>query len=135
MVAMSESCTGKLCTIKGEILTSSPRYIGTNTDSKNKALVHTALQARKRVEEGRTAGRNRDLENLLRWDYDRTNQDYNPYETKGPREPPLMTKGTVPEEMTSEDGRKEWTTVNLYKARSKYVSEQKKRKLREYKGQ
>lgn len=76
------------------------------------------MTARKRVQEGRVAVRNRDVGYLLRWDFDREHQPkhFNPREQKTPRQLPLVTEGLVPE---SENGGRGWETVDLKAAKDR----------------
>ena len=57
---------------KPNVLTSS-RLVGLERN-KDTPQQQWAIEARVRVEEGRTAIRNRNVGNLLRWEYDKTNQ-------------------------------------------------------------
>ncbi|KAL4783389.1 hypothetical protein BJX76DRAFT_358030 [Aspergillus varians] len=105
------------------------KLIGEKNNAKNSYLIRNALTARKRVQEGRVALRNRDVGYLLRWDYDRENSpvDVSPRERKPvPSELPLVTKGLVPE---IENRGRGWETVDLQAAKDNILADPR------YKGQ
>ncbi|KAJ6078836.1 hypothetical protein N7467_008589 [Penicillium canescens] len=79
-----------------------------------------AVEARARVDEGRTATRNRSVGNLLRWKYDNKNQKY-PYREEIPRQPEMVTNGDFPEKMSKSEGSNDargWPTVDLEQAKT-----------------
>lgn len=107
---------------KPNVLTSS-RLVGLERN-KDTPQRQWAIEARARVEEGRTATRNRNVGNLLRWEYDKTNQEFDPYKRNAPREPPINTKGDFPEKRSKSAGSNDargWPTVDLEQATTTYV--------------
>ncbi|KAJ5280181.1 hypothetical protein N7478_005553 [Penicillium angulare] len=106
-------------------------FVGMKSNDENNKLVLNARFARNRVQEGRVAGRNRDVGYLLRWDFDKDHQPshngvkFDPRKQKTPRDLEWVTEGLVPE---VKQGRG-WETVDLQQAKANILADPR------YKGQ